>query len=173
DKKLDEGYIVGYSISSKAYRVYNLVSKKIEETMNLKFLENKPFVAGTGQAWITPPISAGSTPQLSPCASPISADRHSSAAGKSYVSAGRPTGSVGRPVSADPDWVEAMQAEMQQFRNQKVWVLITLPDGKRAIGTKLILKNKRDARGIVCRNKARIYSVSNGREECFPLWKDC
>nr|GEU38865.1 ribonuclease H-like domain-containing protein [Tanacetum cinerariifolium] len=52
DKKSDEGYIVGYSISSKAYRVYNLVSRKIEETMNLIFLENKPFVAGTGQAWM-------------------------------------------------------------------------------------------------------------------------
>nr|GEW39559.1 putative reverse transcriptase domain-containing protein [Tanacetum cinerariifolium] len=52
DKKSDEGYIVGYSISGKAYRVYNLVSRKIEETMNLIFLENKPFVAGTGQAWM-------------------------------------------------------------------------------------------------------------------------
>nr|GEV81950.1 putative ribonuclease H-like domain-containing protein [Tanacetum cinerariifolium] len=52
DKKSDEGYIIGYSISSKAYRVYNLVSRKIEETMNLIFLENKPFVAGTGQAWM-------------------------------------------------------------------------------------------------------------------------
>nr|GEY37069.1 hypothetical protein [Tanacetum cinerariifolium] len=30
----------------------------------------------------------------------------------------------------DPDWVEAMQAEMQQFRNLKVWVLVTLLDGK-------------------------------------------
>nr|GEX47829.1 putative ribonuclease H-like domain-containing protein [Tanacetum cinerariifolium] len=56
---------------------------------------------------------------------------------------------------ADPDWVEVMQAEMQQFKNQKVWVLVTLPDGKRPIGTKWILKNKKDARGIVCRNKAR------------------
>nr|GEZ21454.1 ribonuclease H-like domain-containing protein [Tanacetum cinerariifolium] len=52
DKKSDEGYIVGYSISSKAYKVYNLVSRKIKETMNLKFLENKPFVAGTGHAWM-------------------------------------------------------------------------------------------------------------------------
>nr|GEY96278.1 putative ribonuclease H-like domain-containing protein [Tanacetum cinerariifolium] len=52
DKKSDEGYIVGYSISSKAYRVYNLVSRKIEETMNLNFLKNKPFVVGTGQAWM-------------------------------------------------------------------------------------------------------------------------
>nr|GFC97994.1 hypothetical protein [Tanacetum cinerariifolium] len=55
---------------------------------------------------------------------------------------------------ADPDWVEAMQAKMQQFRNQKVWVLVKLPEGKWAIGTKWILKNKRDARGIICKNKA-------------------
>nr|GEV55163.1 putative ribonuclease H-like domain-containing protein [Tanacetum cinerariifolium] len=333
DKNSDEGYIVRYSISSKDYRVYNLVSRKIEETMNLKFLENKPFVAGTGQAWMfdidyltdslnyfrvsstnltvvvpivdeatnqndctqsdhvktnadnmnelaelqalqrqeqagkeeadrlglafsslnlilgvgtasigssiyacsTPHVSAGSTPPMSPCASPISAD-------KCHVSAGRPIGSAGRPVSAgrpsgstartpifdcpksgiftsssydeefagpdannlersldvrstitkrihnihptsqvlgdinspiqtrrqalaDPDWVEAMQAEMQQFRNQKVLVLVTLPDGKRAIGTKWILKNKRDARGIVCRNKARLVAQGHRQEE--------
>nr|GEZ94386.1 ribonuclease H-like domain-containing protein [Tanacetum cinerariifolium] len=208
DKKLDEGYIVRYSISSKDYRVYNLVSRKIEETINLKFIENKPFVAGTGQAWMfdidyltdslnysrvsstnliagsqgatpsnavvpivdeattqndciqsdhvktnadnmnelaelqalqrqeqagkeeadrlrlafsslnlilgvgtasigsfiyagsTPPVSAGSTPLMSPCASSISADRHSIFAGKCHVSAGRPTGSAGRLVSA-------------------------------------------------------------------------
>nr|GFB78527.1 ribonuclease H-like domain-containing protein [Tanacetum cinerariifolium] len=55
---------------------------------------------------------------------------------------------------ADPDWVEAMQAEIQQFRNQKVWVLVTLPNEKRAVRTKWILKNKRDTKGIVCRNKA-------------------
>ncbi|GJU47533.1 putative ribonuclease H-like domain-containing protein [Tanacetum coccineum] len=55
----------------------------------------------------------------------------------------------------DPDWVAAMQEEMQQFINQKVWTLVPLPDGKNAIGTKWILKNMRDARGIVVRNKAR------------------
>ncbi|GKB50099.1 putative ribonuclease H-like domain-containing protein [Tanacetum coccineum] len=54
----------------------------------------------------------------------------------------------------DPDWVDAMQEEMQQFINQQVWKLVPLPDGKHAIGTKWILKNKRDARGIVVRNKA-------------------
>nr|GFC45720.1 hypothetical protein [Tanacetum cinerariifolium] len=48
----------------------------------------------------TPLVSAGSTPQMSLCASPISADRHSSAAGQCYVPAGRPTGSAGRSVSA-------------------------------------------------------------------------
>ncbi|GJY72498.1 putative ribonuclease H-like domain-containing protein [Tanacetum coccineum] len=65
----------------------------------------------------------------------------------------------------DPAWVEAMQEEMQQFINQKVWQLVPLPDGKIAIGTKWILKNKRDARGIVVRNKARLVAQGHRQEE--------
>ncbi|GJT34924.1 putative ribonuclease H-like domain-containing protein [Tanacetum coccineum] len=65
----------------------------------------------------------------------------------------------------DPDWVAAMQEEMQQFINQKVWKLVPLPDGKHAIGTKWILKNKRDARGIVVRNKARLVAQGHRQEE--------
>nr|GEY38372.1 hypothetical protein [Tanacetum cinerariifolium] len=49
----------------------------------------------------------------------------------------------------DLSWVDAMHEEMQQFKFQNVWVLVDLPEGKYAIGTKWILKNKRDARGIV------------------------
>nr|GFC30199.1 ribonuclease H-like domain, reverse transcriptase, RNA-dependent DNA polymerase [Tanacetum cinerariifolium] len=49
----------------------------------------------------------------------------------------------------DPDWVAAMQKEMQQFYHQQVWKLVPLPTGKIAIGTKWILNNKRDARGIM------------------------
>ncbi|GJT25146.1 putative ribonuclease H-like domain-containing protein [Tanacetum coccineum] len=45
--KADEGFIVGYAAHSKAYRVYNLSSKKIEETLNLRYLEDKPNVQGT------------------------------------------------------------------------------------------------------------------------------
>ncbi|GJY05544.1 putative ribonuclease H-like domain-containing protein, partial [Tanacetum coccineum] len=65
----------------------------------------------------------------------------------------------------DPDWVAAMQEEMQQFINQKVWKLVPLPPGKHAIGTKWILKNKRDARGIVVRNKARLVAQGHRQEE--------
>nr|GFB59079.1 putative ribonuclease H-like domain-containing protein [Tanacetum cinerariifolium] len=52
DEKADEGYIVGYSIPGKAYRVYNLVTGKIVETMNIKFLEHLPSVEGTCQPWL-------------------------------------------------------------------------------------------------------------------------
>nr|GFB30389.1 ribonuclease H-like domain-containing protein [Tanacetum cinerariifolium] len=34
----------------------------------------------------------------------------------------------------DPSWIEAMQEELLQFKMQKVWVLVDLPHGKRAIG---------------------------------------
>nr|GEX81209.1 hypothetical protein [Tanacetum cinerariifolium] len=36
----------------------------------------------------------------------------------------------------DPSWIEAMQEELLQFKMQKVWILVDLPSGKRAIGTK-------------------------------------
>nr|GFA92223.1 putative ribonuclease H-like domain-containing protein [Tanacetum cinerariifolium] len=36
----------------------------------------------------------------------------------------------------DPDWVAAIQEEMQQFYNQQVWKLVPLPDGNIAIKTK-------------------------------------
>ncbi|GJS58798.1 hypothetical protein Tco_0653582 [Tanacetum coccineum] len=44
--KADEGYLVGFAPNSKAYRVYNLTNKRVEETMNLRFLEDKPNVQG-------------------------------------------------------------------------------------------------------------------------------
>nr|GEW38791.1 putative ribonuclease H-like domain-containing protein [Tanacetum cinerariifolium] len=49
--KANEGFLVGYAANSKAYRVYNLSSKKVKETLNLRYLEAKPNVQGLGQEW--------------------------------------------------------------------------------------------------------------------------
>nr|GFB27816.1 putative ribonuclease H-like domain-containing protein [Tanacetum cinerariifolium] len=56
----------------------------------------------------------------------------------------------------DPSWVEAIQEELLQFKIQNVWSLFDCPKGVRPIGTKWVLKNKKDKRGIVIRNKARL-----------------
>ncbi|GKE97122.1 putative ribonuclease H-like domain-containing protein, partial [Tanacetum coccineum] len=56
----------------------------------------------------------------------------------------------------DPSWIEAMQEELLQFKLQKVWTLVDLPKGKRAIGTKWVYRNKKDERRIVVRNKVRL-----------------
>ncbi|GJU56898.1 ribonuclease H-like domain-containing protein [Tanacetum coccineum] len=56
----------------------------------------------------------------------------------------------------DPSWIEAMQKELLQFKIQEVWTLVDLSNGKRAIGTKLVFRNKLDERAIMIRNKARL-----------------
>ncbi|GJT43217.1 putative ribonuclease H-like domain-containing protein [Tanacetum coccineum] len=66
---------------------------------------------------------------------------------------------------SDPAWVEAMQEELLQFKLQNVWVLVDLPKGHRAIGTKWVYRNKKDERGIVVRNKARLVAQGHTQEE--------
>ncbi|GKE29900.1 putative ribonuclease H-like domain-containing protein [Tanacetum coccineum] len=48
---------------------------------------------------------------------------------------------------------------------KQVWTLVDLPYGKRAIGTKWIYKNKKDERGIMVRNKARLIAQGYTQEE--------
>ncbi|GJT68461.1 putative ribonuclease H-like domain-containing protein [Tanacetum coccineum] len=52
EEKYDEGFLVGYSLNSKAFRVYNLETKRVEENLHINFLENKPNVAGKGPNWL-------------------------------------------------------------------------------------------------------------------------
>ncbi|GJW56860.1 putative ribonuclease H-like domain-containing protein [Tanacetum coccineum] len=52
DGKSYEGFFVGYSINSKAFRVYNIRSRKVEENLHIRFLEDKPIIAGDGQKWL-------------------------------------------------------------------------------------------------------------------------
>ncbi|GJS40266.1 putative ribonuclease H-like domain-containing protein [Tanacetum coccineum] len=65
----------------------------------------------------------------------------------------------------DPSWIEAMQEELLQFKLQQVWTLVDLPYGKRAIGTKWVYRNKKDERGIVIKNKARLVAQGYTQEE--------
>ncbi|GJZ30194.1 putative ribonuclease H-like domain-containing protein [Tanacetum coccineum] len=58
-----------------------------------------------------------------------------------------------------------MQEELLQFKLQQVWTLVDLPYGKRAIGTKWVYRNKKDERGIVIRNKARLVAQGYTQEE--------
>ncbi|GJZ01500.1 putative ribonuclease H-like domain-containing protein [Tanacetum coccineum] len=60
-----------------------------------------------------------------------------------------------------------MQEEMLQFQIQKVWTLVDLPSGKKAIGTKWVYRNKKNERGIVVRNKARLVAQGFKQEECI------
>ncbi|KAI3802308.1 hypothetical protein L1987_30438 [Smallanthus sonchifolius] len=65
----------------------------------------------------------------------------------------------------DNNWIEAMQKELAQFDKLKVWNLVDLPKGAYPIGTKWVFKCKKDDRGVVVRNKARLVVQGFNQQE--------
>ena len=66
----------------------------------------------------------------------------------------------------DPNWVEAMQEELNQFERNKVWELVPHPVGRKdPIGTRWVYRNKMDEQGNVVRNKARLVAQGFCQEE--------
>nr|GEY04866.1 hypothetical protein [Tanacetum cinerariifolium] len=307
---VDEGFLVGYSVCSKAFRVFNSRNRIVQETLHVNFMENKPNVAGSGPAWLFDIdreegtqtyvlfllLSDGSTNSQNNnkhahadgkehddnIQKSVSPDIHSTSIGaqtgkqgdktenkdkgkgpvvtitgfrdlnakfdecnnNSIFAAGQnctnstnnfstagpsnaamsnledlsqdaddvgaeadinnmesiiSTRSMARAVRdqggilqmfnedfhtcmfacflsqedpkrvhqalKDPSWIKAMQEELLQFKMQKVWILVDLPYGKRAIGTKWVYRNKKDERGIVIRNKVNLVAQGHTQEE--------
>nr|GEY07110.1 retrovirus-related Pol polyprotein from transposon TNT 1-94 [Tanacetum cinerariifolium] len=203
--KANDDFLVGYATHSKAYRVYNLSSKKVEETLNLRYLEDKPNVQGLGQEWYfdldyltdslgyiriktNPPAEMLHPAEIETRRNLVLAA--GDPAGSIVSAGGVPAGSVPAdsiPTSSVPaDGVIAGSIDSAEFGDPAasgyvptvfttnmllslhfllVWKLVPLPARKIAIGTKWILKNKRDARGIVVRNKARLVAQGHRKEE--------
>ncbi|GJS62265.1 uncharacterized mitochondrial protein-like protein [Tanacetum coccineum] len=259
DGKSDDGFFVGYSLTSKAFRVYNIRTRKVEESLHIRFLENKPIVTGLeesngaghtsketkfSQDYIVMPLwkdgsmfdsslknSSDDEPQplvmLKRRMMKVS-NRSQNVSGMFSLGRSVPTTpniriykdhSLDHVISdiqygvqtrgmtkntnehgfisvvydgkthkdlhtflfacflsqeepkriakalSDPAWVKAMQVELLKFKLQKVWILVDLPKGKRAISTKWIFRNKKDERGIVTRNKERLVAQGYTQEE--------
>nr|GEU46664.1 putative ribonuclease H-like domain-containing protein [Tanacetum cinerariifolium] len=318
--KVDEGFLVRYSVNNKAFRVFNSTTRIIQETLHVNFLENKPNVAGTDPTWLFDidsltrtmnyqPVTAGnqtnpsagfqatfdankagkeanlqyvlfpvwstgsSNPQnkdgntafdekehdvekpesavnLSPSRSALSGEKDDitkkkdkgkilveyfskyrylnvvfedfsedssnnvsgaspivPTAGQNYSNSTNPISAAGPIVNAaghnysnSTNPISAAEREdivysdhenvgaEADFNNLEtsitvspipitrihnahpisqiiVWILVDLPHGKRAIGTKWVYKNKKDERGIVVRNKARLVAQGHTQEE--------
>ncbi|GJY94543.1 putative ribonuclease H-like domain-containing protein [Tanacetum coccineum] len=52
DGKVDKGFFVGYSINSKAFRVFNSRTRIVEENLHVQFSENTPNIARSGPNWL-------------------------------------------------------------------------------------------------------------------------
>ncbi|GKD20188.1 putative ribonuclease H-like domain-containing protein, partial [Tanacetum coccineum] len=65
---------------------------------------------------------------------------------------------------SDDDEEVGAEADMNNLAIT-VWTLMDLPHGKRAIGTKWVYRNKKDERGIVIRNKARLVTQRYTQEK--------
>nr|GEV32000.1 hypothetical protein [Tanacetum cinerariifolium] len=52
DGKDNEGFFIGYSTNSKAFKVFNSRIRIIQENIHVKFSENTPHIAGSGPNWL-------------------------------------------------------------------------------------------------------------------------
>jgi hypothetical protein len=64
----------------------------------------------------------------------------------------------------DPDWVMAMQEELNNFTRNEVWHLVPRPN-QNVVGTKWVFRNKQDEHGVVTRNKARLVAKGYSQVE--------
>jgi hypothetical protein len=64
----------------------------------------------------------------------------------------------------DPDWVVAMQEELNNFTRNEVWHLVPCPN-QNVLGTKWVFRNKQDEHGVVTRNKARLVAKGYSQVE--------
>jgi hypothetical protein len=64
----------------------------------------------------------------------------------------------------DPDWVLAMQEDLNNFTRNEVWHLVPRPN-QNVVGTKWLFRNKQDEHGVVTRNKARLVAKAYSQVE--------
>nr|GEY81961.1 retrovirus-related Pol polyprotein from transposon TNT 1-94 [Tanacetum cinerariifolium] len=235
DGKADEGFLVGYSLSSKAFKVFNSRTRIVQETLHINFLENQPNVTGSGPTWLFDidsltqsmnyqPVVVGNQPnssagiqehfdvdkvRVNAASTPITAVGPNSTNTTNTFSAVGPSNTIVSPTLRidgkssyvdpsqyldDPDMPaleditysddeEDVGAEadfsnletnitVSHIPTTKVYkdhpitqIIVDLPKGKRAIGSKWVFRNKKDERGMVIRNKARLVAQGHTQEE--------
>ncbi|GKD62840.1 putative ribonuclease H-like domain-containing protein, partial [Tanacetum coccineum] len=52
NEKADEGFFIGYSTNSKAFRVFNNRTRIVEENLHVRFNENTQNMVGSGPNWL-------------------------------------------------------------------------------------------------------------------------
>ncbi|GJV69777.1 putative ribonuclease H-like domain-containing protein [Tanacetum coccineum] len=171
DGKSDEGFLVGYSLNSKAYRLMFDIDY-LTDSMNYIHvsLENqaKPH-AGTSvvttYVGISKVTNSAGTPNTNVSEEEDEAEELIIIPTAVQHMAAKEEPKKISEALQDDSWVEAMQEELLQFRLQQVWILVDLPHGAKVIGTKWVYRNKRDERGVVVRNKARLVAQGHRQEE--------
>ncbi|GJZ06545.1 retrovirus-related pol polyprotein from transposon TNT 1-94 [Tanacetum coccineum] len=93
DGKVDEGFFVGYSLNSEAFRVFNSRTRIVEENLHIRFSESTPNVVASGPDWLLDINALTRTMNYEP----IVADPKSS-----HNDGSKPLSDDGKKVNEDP-----------------------------------------------------------------------
>nr|GEZ34852.1 retrovirus-related Pol polyprotein from transposon TNT 1-94 [Tanacetum cinerariifolium] len=101
DGKTDEGFFAGYSLNSKAFRVFNSRTSIVEETLHIRFSENTPNNVGSGPNWLFDINALTKTMNYQPVV--VGTQSNGNAEPKSSQDAGlKPFNDVGKKVNEVP-----------------------------------------------------------------------
>nr|GEZ85955.1 hypothetical protein [Tanacetum cinerariifolium] len=228
DGKADKGFFIGYSMNSKAFRVFNSRTRIVDENLHITFLcreeekkdaedlENKDNevlstedlrvnqekdanVNNTNNVNIVNPIAnAASTkdndvdknivygcaddPNMPNLEEIVYSDNDEDVGVEAdmtnldtnilinpilttKIHKDHPVEQIIGDIQSAPQTKRMTKNMIDHEPKKQVWTLVDLSYGKRSIGTKWIYKNKKDARGIVVRNKARLVVQGYTQEE--------
>ncbi|GJW13678.1 retrovirus-related pol polyprotein from transposon TNT 1-94 [Tanacetum coccineum] len=156
DEKADDGYLLGYSLVSKAFRVFNTRRQQTEETYHITFDESLDAIKFLNLQLTTSTLLKMKDINLMNIFILMSLF-------KDFLSEEEPKNVF--EALKHHGWVDAMQDELNQFAKNKVWTLVPAPYDKTIIGSKWVFKNKRDETGIVIKNKARLVAQGYNQQE--------
>ncbi|GJZ89915.1 putative ribonuclease H-like domain-containing protein [Tanacetum coccineum] len=192
DGKADEGFFVGYSTNSKAFRVFNSRTRIVEENLHVKFSEETPNIAGNIPNWLFD-IDALT---ISMNYKPVVAENQTN--GNACTKENINVGQAGKKIGRRKDVFDTLENEisggdriqMSQENNaideNIVYGCIDDPnmpnlediiysDDDEEVSAEAVTKNlattvpvyinKKDDRGIVVRNKARLVAQGYTQEE--------
>ncbi|GJV41148.1 putative ribonuclease H-like domain-containing protein [Tanacetum coccineum] len=219
--RVDEGFFVGYSLNSKAFRVFNSRTRIVEENLHIRFSENTPNVVGSGPDWLFDIDALTRTMNYKPIVAGIQSNsfagiKASDNVGQAFKETDlskdyillplwttdlpfskdpkssqddgfKPSSNVERKVDEDPR--KETQMKLTMFGGKTGIELLVDPDclledynifeddedvGAEADMNNLVqqssiglngFSNKKDERGIVIRNKARLVAQGYTQEE--------
>ncbi|GJT17368.1 putative ribonuclease H-like domain-containing protein [Tanacetum coccineum] len=197
DGKADEGFFVGYSINSKAFRVFNTRTRKLtagnsklirmlgppsleDAVANDASKKSNEKPANEGERNGQEKEGGASNKEvfllLSICYGAYDDEDEGAEADLNNLETTMnvspiPTTRIHKDHPKD-QIIRDINSATQTRRMTKifeehamVWRLVDLPKGKHAIGTKWVYRNKKDERGIVVRNKARLVAQGYTQEE--------
>nr|GEY34515.1 retrovirus-related Pol polyprotein from transposon TNT 1-94 [Tanacetum cinerariifolium] len=145
--KAKEGFLVGYSVNSKAFRVFHTQTRKFEENLHVNFLKNKPNVAGQGPNWLFDidslansmnyqPVTAGNQDNKNTCHQEVNGD-------------------TGLKKNVDVEHTEQEKVSTQQYIVFPLWSLVSDIQKK----DKMKVKTDKTEHGMEKREKSKSTKV--------------
>ncbi|GKC42187.1 retrovirus-related pol polyprotein from transposon TNT 1-94, partial [Tanacetum coccineum] len=226
DGKADEGFFIGYSLNSKAFRVFNSRTRIVEENLHIRFSESTPNVVDPKSSHddgskpssdnrkkvdedlrkdseckdqekedninITNNVNtAGNVNTVSSTVNATGINKVNAVGGKTSIElpfdpnmlaledysifefsrddkddgAVADMNNLDTTIQVSPNPTTRIHKDHPLDQEEHKRTLVDLSNGKRAIGSKWVFKNKKDERGIMIRNKARLVAQGYPEEE--------